>query len=55
MAMDVGAFYVNVIVTFIIVIIFFILILSFLYMMYGKEEKPATTEKGMPKTRAINP
>ena len=39
MAMDVGAFYENVIITFILVVIFFFLILVFLYMMYGKEEK----------------
>ena len=43
MAMDTGAFFVNVIITFIIVVTFFILILAFLYMIYGREEKQATT------------
>jgi len=55
MAMDVGAFYENVIITFILVVIFFFLILAFLYMMYGKEERTPTAEKGTPKTRSTNP
>jgi len=55
MAMDVGAFYENVVVTFILVVIFFFLILAFLYMMYGREERTATVEKGAPKTRSTNP
>ena len=55
MAMDVGAFYENVIVTFILVVTFFFLILAFLYMMYGREERAGTAEKGAPKTRSTNP
>ncbi len=55
MAMEVGAFYENVIITFILVVIFFFLILAFLYMMYGKEERTPTAEKGTPKTRSTNP
>jgi len=55
MAMDVGAFYTNVVITLIIVITFFFLILSFLYLIYGKEERATTAEKGTPKTRSINP
>jgi len=55
MAMEVGAFYENVIITIIIVITFFFLILAFLYLIYGKEERVATAEKGTPKTRSINP
>jgi large-conductance mechanosensitive channel len=43
MAMDTGAYFVNVIATFIIVITFIFLILAFLYMIYGREEKQATT------------
>jgi len=54
MAMDVGAFYENVIVTFILVVIFFFLILAFLYMMYGREEKTITAERGTPKARSTN-
>lgn len=42
MAMDTGAFFVNVIATLIIVITFIFLILAFLYMIYGREEKQAT-------------
>ena len=55
MAMDVGAFYGNVIITLIIVVTFFFLILSFLYLIYGKEERSATPERGTPKTKSINP
>lgn len=42
MAMEIGAFFENVIVTFILVVTFFFLALAFLYMIYGKEEKQAT-------------
>lgn len=41
--MEIGAYFENVFVTFLIVITFFILILAFLYMLYGKEEAAATT------------
>jgi len=55
MAMEVGAFYENVIITLIIVVTFFFLILAFLYLIYGKEERATATERGTPKTRSINP
>jgi len=51
MAMEIGAFFENVIVTFILVVTFFFLVLAFLYMMYGKEEK-RTTRATAPKTKA---
>lgn len=44
MAMEVGAYFENVIITFLMVVTFFILILAFLYMIYGREEAPATTK-----------
>ena len=50
MAMEIGAFFENVIVTFILVVTFLFLVLAFLYMMYGKE-KQTTTAKA-PKTKA---
>jgi len=53
MAMDIGAFYENVIITFILVVTFFFLVLAFLYMMYGKEERAAGPERGAPKTRLV--
>jgi len=43
MAMDPGAYFENVVITFLVVISFFIIVLTFLYMVYGKEEAPATT------------
>jgi preprotein translocase subunit SecG len=43
MAMETGAFFENVLVTFILVVTFFFLVLAFLYMIYGREEKQATT------------
>jgi len=43
MAMDIGAYFDNVVITFIIVVSFFIIILAFLYMIYGREA-PAPTE-----------
>jgi len=49
MAMEIGAFFENVIVTFILVVTFFFLVLAFIYMIYGKEEKKATTKA--PKTK----
>ena len=49
MAMGIGAFFENVVVTFIIVITFIVLVLIFLYMIYGKEETTATTA-AKPKT-----
>jgi hypothetical protein len=36
MAMEIGAFFENVIVTFILVVTFFFLVLVFLYIIYGK-------------------
>lgn len=51
MAMEIGAFYENVIVTFIIVITFIVLVLIFLYMIYGKEETTKTTTAPTPKTK----
>jgi preprotein translocase subunit SecG len=50
MAMDAGAFFENVLVTFIIVVTFLFLILAFLYMIYGREEKQ-TTAATSPKTK----
>jgi hypothetical protein len=49
MAMDVAAYFENVVLTFLLVITFFFLILSFLYMMYGREEKSSTSTT--PKTK----
>ena len=49
MAMDVAAYFENVVLTFLLVITFFFLILSFLYLMYGKEEKSSTATT--PKTK----
>ena len=49
MAMDVAAYFENVILTFLLVITFFFLILSFLYMMYGREEKSSASTT--PKTK----
>jgi len=51
MAMEIGAFFENVIVTFILVITFFFLVLAFLYMIYGREDKQATGTTA-PKTKA---
>lgn len=53
MALDAGAYFENVVITFLIVLTFFILILAFLYMIYGKEEKSATaaTPKPAPKPK----
>jgi len=51
MAMEIGAFFENVIITFVLVITFIILILIFLYMIYGKEETTPTTPKTEPKTK----
>ena len=49
MAMDTNIFFENVVVTFILVVTFFFLVLAFIYMIYGKEEKQATTKP--PKTK----
>ena len=49
MAMEIGVFFENVIVTFIIVVTFIILVLAFLYMIYGREE--TTTTAPAPKTK----
>ncbi len=49
--MEIGAFFENVIVTFILVITFFFLVLAFLYMIYGREEKQSTGTT-TPKTKA---
>jgi hypothetical protein len=49
MAMEIGAFFENVVVTLLLVITFFFLILSFLYMIYGREERGSTTTA--PKTK----
>jgi preprotein translocase subunit SecG len=48
--MEIGAFFENVIVTFILVITFFFLVLAFLYMIYGREEKQSTGTTA-PKTK----
>ena len=53
MAMDVGAFYENVVMTFLIVVTFLVLILAFLYMLYGRgEETTAAATTTKPKTQA---
>ncbi|HKZ93279.1 MAG TPA: hypothetical protein VJ249_01695 [Candidatus Bathyarchaeia archaeon] len=49
MAMEIGAFFENVVLTFLLVITFFFLVLVFLYMIFGKEEKTATATT--PKTK----
>ena len=52
MAMEIGAFFENVIITFILVITFIILVLAFLYMIYGREETAGTTTTApAPKTK----
>jgi len=43
MAIEIGAYFENVVVTFIIVVTFLVLVLAFLYMIYGREETTATT------------
>ncbi len=48
MAMDVGAFFSNVVVTFLLVITFFFLVLAFLYMIWGREE---AAPAGAPKAK----
>jgi len=51
MAMDVGAFFDNVVITFLTVLTFLILVLVFLYMLYGREETTASaTTAPKPKT-----
>jgi len=50
MAMDIGAYFENVLMTFLTVVTFLILILAFLYMVYGREETTATTTAPKPKT-----
>jgi len=51
MAMDIGAYFENVLITFLIVVTFLTLILVFLYMIYGREETgAATTTAPKPKT-----
>lgn len=45
MATDPGAYYENVLITFLIVVSFFVLILAFLYMIYGRKETPETAAK----------
>lgn len=51
MALDVGAYFENVVLTFLLVVTFLVLVLAFLYMMYGKEEKTAATTTTAPKTK----
>lgn len=46
-ALDIGSYFENVFITFLIVVIFFFLVLAFLYLIYGKEE---TTTATKPKT-----
>ena len=53
MAMDIGAYFENVITTLVIVVTFLILVLAFLYMIYGREETtaaPTTPKPSKPKT-----
>jgi len=53
MAMDVGAYFENVVVTFLLVLTFIIIVLIFLYMMYGREETTgAATAPKQPKPKA---
>jgi len=49
MAMDTISYFENVLITFLIVVTFIILALAFLYMIYGREEVPATATS-RPKT-----
>jgi hypothetical protein len=51
MAMDVGAFFSNVVVTFLLVITFFFLVIAFLYMIYGREEAAPAGAPKTPKTK----
>jgi uncharacterized membrane protein len=48
MAIDIGAYFTNVVITALTVIIFFILILIFLYMIWGREETTPTEIKPKP-------
>jgi len=50
MAMGIGAYFENVLITFLIVLSFFVLILVFLYMIYGREEASASATTA-PKTK----
>jgi len=49
MAMEIGAFFENVVLTFVLVVTFFFLVLAFLYMIFGKEERAGAATK--PATR----
>jgi len=49
MAMDIGIYFENVFLTFLIVVTFFILILAFLYMIYGRQETTTTSTATKPK------
>lgn len=51
MVLDVGAYFENVVLTFILVVTFIVLILAFLYMIYGREETTAATATTAPKTK----
>lgn len=51
LSMDVGTFYETVLVTVLMVITFFVLILTFLYMIYAREEAPATEK---PKSKSVS-
>jgi len=44
LAMDIGTYFTNVVITALTVMTFFILILVFLYMIWGRREETATTE-----------
>jgi len=48
MAMDIGAYFENVVITFVVIVTFLILILAFLYMIYGREEATAATTAPKP-------
>lgn len=52
MAMDIAAFFQNVVLTFLLVITFFFLVLAFLYMIYGREEAAPAGAPKTPKTKA---
>ena len=51
MAMEIGPYIENVVMTFLIVVTFLVLILFFLYMIYGREETTAATTTPKPRTQ----